>query len=484
MQFSFRMKSLTYTLVGLSLAIIPGAQGLAQIPAITAYISTLDMGQQMEQRTIAKWKRAGKVGKNTIDVDDSRRYQEMLGIGNSLEHASLYNLSLLEPADRKEALTKILDPGKGIGMNIMRICMGTPDFTSEDWYTYDDMPPGETDVELANFSIEKDMAYVVPVLKEALAINPDLLLFAAPWSPPGWMTSTDNWIGGHLLPEYYTVYANYFVKFIQAYAEAGIPIHAVTIQNEPGVNRDIDDPTWHYPSCRWTGEQERDFIAGHLGPAITEAGLETKILCYDHNYNLEPHDDNPGLPYPRTILSDSAASSYVEGTGFHLYAGQPKNMTVFHKEFPDKSIYFTEGSVFALRGARTLVDILRNWSRSYNAWVTILNENRKPNNGPFDASETMLTYNSTDRSVKYNFDYFMYGHFAKFIQRGAVRIGSEGSLAGVHHVAFHNPDGSIVIIVANGARNKARFTIQWQEKKFKGSLPPESIATYVWEAGK
>ena len=185
-------------------------------------------------------------------------------------------------------------------MNLMRICIGTPDFTGEPWYSYDDLSAGQKDPELARFTIEKDRRYVIPVLKAARAANSELLFFASPWSPPAWMKSGDTLIGGRLLPEHYAAYAKYFVKFVQAYESEGIPIHAVTVQNEPGVDRTKDAPKWHYPSCRWTGEDERNFIRDHLGPQFKANGLTTQIWCYDHNFNVSPtpDGDDPGIAYP------------------------------------------------------------------------------------------------------------------------------------------------------------------------------------------
>jgi len=442
----------------------------------------------------------------TINVDDTQTYQSVLGLGSSFEHTTCFNISRLDPAKRDEVIERIVDPDSGIGMNLMRICIGTPDFTGEPWYSYDDMPAGETDPNLKHFSIEKDRNYIIPVLKTALEKNPDLLLFASPWSPPGWMTSTGDMIGGHLLPEYYGAYARYFVKFIQAYENEGIPIYAVTVQNEPGVDRGRGSPKWRYPSCRYTPEQERDFIRNFLGPAFRKHGVKTKIWCYDHNFNIERRGDDPGLPHPRAILSDPVAAQYVDGTAFHHYAGTPDGMTMFHNEFPDKHIYFTEGSAFGTTGAMRIISYLRNWSRSYNAWVTMIDTKGKPNNGPFRASRTCIMLNPEDLTVDYLFDYYMYGQFMRFVRRGAVRIysdegekaplrrarsrGSESAVGidseadkkGPANVAFKNPDGSLILIAANPDRSPRRFKIVWNGLMITPTLPAKSVATYVWRA--
>ena len=336
-----------------------------------------------------------------LEVNPAETYQTMLGLGSSLEPATCSNLWRMAEADRERTVERLVSPTAGIGMNLMRICIGTPDFTGDPWYSYNDLPAGETDPGLQRFSIEKDRAYILPVLKLARQKNPDLLFFASPWSPPGWMKSTGTMIGGHLLPPWYPAYAEYFVKFIRAYEAEGIPIYAVTIQNEPGVDRAKErNPKWFYPSCHWTGEQERDFIRDHLGPAFRRHGLPTRIWCYDHNYNARTRGDDPGLAYPRTILRDPQAAQFVSGVAFHGYAGEPAGMSVFHQEFPHVPLYFTEGSVFGIKGGVELIEKLRNWASGYNAWVTILDDNGKPNNGPFDASRTIITLDPKTREAE------------------------------------------------------------------------------------
>jgi len=417
-----------------------------------------------------------------IEVDAARTYQSILGLGSSFEHTTCFNLSRLEPSKKEEVIEKMVNPDTGIGMNLMRICIGTPDFTGEPWRSYDDMPTGETDPNLEQFSIAKDKDYIIPVLKTALEKNPDLLLFASPWSPPGWMTSTGDMIGGYLLPEWYEAYAQYFVKFVQAYENEGIPLHAVTIQNEPGVDRGRGNPKWRYPSCRWTGEQERDFIKNHLGPAFKEHGIKAKIWCYDHNFNIKQRMGDPGISYPRTVLSDPEAAQYVDGAAFHHYEGTPDGMTVFHNEFPDKHAYFSEGSVFRTTGAIKLISYLRNWSRSYNAWVAMIDTEGKPNNGPFQARTTCIMLDSDSLEVKYLYDYHMFGQFMKFVKRGGVRIHSNEGTRTFANAAVRNPDGSVVLVVANASGKPKQFKVVWNGLAIKPTLGARSVATYVWHA--
>ncbi|MHB9010131.1 MAG: glycoside hydrolase family 30 protein, partial [Limisphaerales bacterium] len=297
----------------------------AETSSIQWWVSSTDLQNRLAGQPRLDW-RLSPDGKRreAISVDPTIRHQTMLGLGSSLEPSTCWNLSLLPETGRERAMERLVDPRAGCGMNLMRICIGTPDFTGDPWYSYNDLPPGQSDLLLKRFTIEKDRAYILPILKLARAKNPDLLFFASPWSPPAWMKDGGRLAGGALWVRHHPVYAEYFVRFIQAYEAEGIPIHAVTVQNEPGVDRAREkDPKWHYPSCRWTAEQERDFIRDHLGPAFRRHGLKTRIWCYDHNYNVKPTVDDPGLDYPRTILRDPAAAAFVSGVAFHGYAGEP-----------------------------------------------------------------------------------------------------------------------------------------------------------------
>lgn len=457
-------------------------------PEVMWWLTTEDPAHRLAAQAPLAFNAEAQAPEGAVVIDEQTVYQTMLGLGASFEHSTCANLWRLAPDVRRDVLRRLVSPVDGIGMNIMRICMGTPDFTGEPWYTYNDLPPGETDEALAHFTIEKDRAYILPVLKEALDMNPDLLFFATPWSPPGWMKTSGDHIGGHLYPRYYGVYAEYFVRFIQAYAAEGIPIHAVTVQNEPGVNKRDDVRSWWYPSCQWSlvvdedtwwpvpleimGHAERDFIRDHLGPAFTKHGLDTEIWCYDHNFN--------NLWYPRHILQDPEAARYVDGTAFHPYVGTPADMGAFLPEFPDKPVYLSEGSTFGIDGAVDIIAFLRNGASTYNAWVTVLDSNGEPNNGPFEASDTPVEIDADTLEVTYNLEYYVYGQFMKFIQRGAKRIGTSAPETAPAHIAFANPDGSIVVVAANPEPDTRPLRAVWQGHGLGAALPPMSVATFRW----
>lgn len=448
---------------------------------VELWLTTADLRQTISPQPALMFGVAAEETKDRIEIEDNTTFQTMLGLGSSLEPTTCSNFWRLAPADREQLMERVVDPRKGIGMSLMRLCMGTPDFTGDSWYSYCDLPARQTDPELRRFSIERDRAYLLPVIQLARRKNPDLLFFASPWSPPGWMKSNGTMIGGHLLPQWYPAYAQYFVRFIQAYEAEGIPIYAVTIQNEPGVDRATEkNPRWHYPSCRWTGGQERDFIRDHLGPALRRAGLKTKVWCFDHNYNEKPTDENAGLDYPRTILRDAAAAAFVDGVAFHGYEGRPSGMTVFHEEFPKVPIHFTEGSVFGIEGAVDLIERLRNWATSYNAWVLMLDDQGKPNNGPFDAKFATVALNTKTLKPDYLLDYHLYGQFMKFIPRGAVRVESRTLGQAPAQVAFRTPDHHLILVAANPAAEERRCEIRWRGLGCSAMLPAKSIGTWRW----
>lgn len=397
-------------------------------------------------------------------MNGNKTYQTIIGLGSSLEHSTCYNLSLLSPGVQEDVVERIVCPDKGIGMSLMRVCIGTPDFTASPWYSYDDVPPGQTDPELKHFSIEKDRKYVLPALKLSLKKNPTLRFFASPWSPPAWMKSNGNLCGGRINPDCFRAYAEYLTRFVEAYRDEGINILAITPQNEPEYF------PGSYPTCGWTAIQQRNFIRDHLGPVFKNHGLKTKIWCYDHNFN---HPQ-----FPTTILSDPMTGQYVDGTAFHHYEGQPSTMSDLHEQFPNKHVYFTEGSTFGIAGAVQLVSFLRNWARCYNAWVTMIDHQAEPNPGPHDCSPTCIVLKRDTLELEYRFDYYMYGHFMKFIRPGAVRIDSHPSTHSLPNVAFRNPDGSVVLVVVNSKRSKQKITIEWIHRYLAVELDAESIATF------
>ena len=340
----------------------------------------------------------------------------------------------------------------------------------------------QTDPSLANFSISHDNAYILPILQQALQLNPAATVMATLWSPPGWMKSSDSMIGGSLNAADYQVFANYLVKFLQAYKNAGVPVSLITPQNEPEYS-----PS-NYPGATLTASQEAGFIANDLGPAIQNAGLNTKILGYDHNWN--------DTSFPETILGDSAAAQYTAGTAWHCYSGDPSAQTTVHNAYPSKDTYFTEcsGSQSA-NPASTFSDSLdwqtenliigatRNWAKSVVTWNMALDWG-----GPSMNCTTctgVVTVDNSAGTATYNAEYYVLGQASKFVKPGAVRIDSNTFGSGnIEDVAFANPDGSDALIVLNAdTANAHTFNVDENGQSFTYTLPAKAVATFTWTPG-
>ena len=353
----------------------------------------------------------------------------------------------------------------------MRVSIGASDLDDR-VFSYDDLPDGETDPMLKKFTLSADKVDLIPVLKEILSINPHLKIMGSPWSAPIWMKTNNSSKGGSLKPEYFDTYAKYFVKYIQGMKAEGITIDAITIQNEPlhpGNN----------PSMYMTAQDQSLFIKSNLGPTFAAANITTKIIIYDHNA------DRPD--YPLTILKDSKASKYVDGTAFHLYGGTIDALTPVHEAFPNKNLYFTEQWVGAPGNlsqdlawhVRTLIiGAARNWCRTILEW----NLASDPNNDPHTiggCDQCLGTITISGNAVKRNPAYYILAHASKFVRPESVRIGSNSTLM-LPNVAFKNRDGKVVLIVQNNSSAKTVFNIGFNGKTVATSLEKDAVGTYIW----
>lgn len=408
----------------------------------------------------------------TLEINPGVKYQTIYGMGNSIEESTVYNLSRMSSENREEILRKLIDPEYGIGINIMRICFGSSDFTGEEWYSYDDMPKGETDLELEHFSIQKDFDYnIIQTIKQALEINPDMKILASPWSPPAWMKNINTMCGSNLKGKYYDVAAKYYRKCIEAYEAEGIPIWAFTIQNEPhGIL-----PT--YPGCGFTWWDEVGFVQ-LIKSEFEEGNIDAKVMVLDHNFAM-------AMSYGGNLLKDEGAYKATDGVAFHDYRGEPTDMTTLHNEFPEKEMFLTERSTWGTWGANRIVEYFRNWACSYNAWVTMLDSDKKPNKGPYNADPTYIIQNASDYDdYWYTPEYYLMGQFSKFVQSGAKRIYSDfGSTSTITNVAFLNPDNTIVVVAVNQTDSEQIFNMNIQNNKcITACMPPKTVATYKWNA--
>jgi glucosylceramidase len=406
-----------------------------------------------------------------IEVNDMQQFQSMDGFGFALTGGSAQLLMRMEPGPRADLLKQLFAPA-GIGVSYLRVTIGASDM-NERVYSHDDLSKGETDVDLAKFTLGPDRADVIPVLKQILAINPAIKILGSPWSAPAWMKTNDRVKGGHLKPEYYGVYAAYFVKYIELMKAEGIPIAAVTVQNEPLNPKNT-------PSMVMFAEEEDTFIARHLGPAFHSAGITTRILLYDHNPDV--------LSYALSILEDPAASKYVDGTAFHLYGGTASAMTDVHTAYPNKNLYMTEQSISSapnepLPVAAAVSDVLiaatRNWSRNVLLWNLAADPDNGPhtNDGGCTGCQGAITLNGSHASR--NVAYYAVAHFSQFVPPASVRVGST-ELEQLTSVAFLTADGKIVLVASNTANFPKTFNVKYHGRWFTTTLPEESVATYVW----
>jgi O-glycosyl hydrolase len=364
---------------------------------------------------------------------------------------------------RDQALRALVDPVGGAGFNVARITFGTSDFTSHDFYTYDD---GAADPSLSRFSIQRDVDYkIIDTLKQARAINPNLKLFASAWSAPPWMKTSNNIIGGSLLSQYIPTLATYYRKALQAYASQGIPIYGITLQNEP-----LFEPA-DYPGMRVSADQERQ-LAKALRTELTNNGLgATKIWAFDHNFT-------DGPTYAQGVLTADARSS-VDGIAFHDYAGDPSAMATVKAAYPDKDVLMTERSVWGTAGADRIVQYFRNQSTLYEGWVSMLDQNRSPERWSGSPDPTMLVQSASNPDTFWKLpDYNMVAQFSKFVQPGATRVAS--TTGAVSDVAFVNPDNSLVTVVVNQSSASQAVTLRAGSRQFTSTIPAKTTGTYVW----
>ena len=415
-----------------------------------------------------------------IYVNENQHYQQMDGFGASMTDSSAWLIyTQLNEEQRQGVMEALFSSENGIGVSITRIPMGASDFVNGDAYTYDDIPPGQTDPELAHFSIDHDRAYIIPSLQDALKINPDLKIMASPWSPPAWMKTSDELGHGSLLPEYYEAYANYFVKFIQAYEAENIPVYAITLQNEP------HHEPYSYPGMRMEPEEAAIFVKQFLGPAFEAAGIQSKILIWDHNW--DEYD------YPIAVLDDADAKAVVDGVAFHCYGGTVIAQGLVHDAHPDVDLYFTECSGgawvpdFAEGIKRDMKDLVmgstRNWAKTVIKWNLALDTSYGPHNGGCGNCFGFVTIDpDIESGFTTNWDYYSIGHLSKFVVPGAYRIASTSfQYEGLESVAFQNPDGSKAMVVSNTSSTEKTFTVRWGSQGFSYSLPSGTVGTFTWD---
>lgn len=439
---------------------------------VRIWLSTADQKYLLSELESINSEESGKKSQYNIKIREDIKYQKMEGFGASLTDSSSFLLQKrIKPEVRAEIMEKLF--GKtGISLNLIRQPMGSCDYNIN-LYTYDN-EPGDT--ELKKFSIDPDRKYIIPSIKDALSINREIRIIASPWSAPGWMKTSGSIIGGELKPGFYNTYAMYFVKFIKSYQNEGIHVYAITPQNEP-----LFLPA-HYPGMSFSADSEADFIKMALGPLFKKNGIDTKILIYDHNW------DKP--EYPLEILKDKEANMFIAGVAWHYYGGSHEAMSKVHEAYPDKEVWFTEGSggewVPEFHDAfmdqmMHIIRIPRNWSKSVIWWNLALDEEHGPSIlGDWSTCRGLVRVDTKTCTVSYNVDYYTIAHISKFVNRGAYRIDSNTYKNDLENVAFLNPDSSKVLIVSNRSKESKTFTASDGKRHFVFSIPGEGAATFKW----
>jgi len=441
-------------------------------PVMRVWITSADKLQLLTEGKSLELSNDSSIA-SIIEVDSGVTYQTIDGFGYALTGGSAMLLTTkLKANDRNNLLKELFSTAdNGIGISYLRVSIGASDL-DELVFSYNDLPPGQTDLSLTRFNLAYDTLHLIPVLKEILAINPHIKIMGSPWSPPVWMKTNNHPKGGSLKPEYYEVYANYFVKYIQAMAKAGIAIDAITIQNEP------ENPN-NTPSLIMTAPEQSLFIKKYLGPAFQAAAIKTKIILFDHNC------DHP--EYPISILDDPDTKPFVDGSAFHLYLGEIDALGKVHDAHPDKSIYFTEqwtsgkgdfGGDLRWHVKNLIVGASRNWSRTVLEWNLAADENFDPHtpDGGCDICQGALTIGD---SVTRNVSYYIIAHASKFVPPGSVRVSST-IVDNLHNVAFLTPEGNKVLIVVNDNDIEKTFSIRYNNKFSTASLSAGAVGTFVW----
>lgn len=457
----------------LLLALTAAIAGIADAAPVRAYLTTADQQHLLSPSAVGAQTRAGAV----IRIDPKRQFQRMAGFGAAITEGSAWLMRHGMSEAQRDALMRELftRDGAGLGFDLTRLTIGASDF-SRRHYSLDDMPAGQSDPELKHFSLAPEREDVIPAVKQALALNPQLQVMASPWSAPGWMKTTDSLVKGQLKPEFYGAFANYMVRYVDEMKAEGVPIFALTLQNEPHFE------PGDYPGMRLPPAVRAAVVGRHLGPLLKARGMATQILEWDHNWD-EPWS-------PMAMLADQTARQYVSGVAWHCYAGDVSAQSQVAQHFPELDVWFTEcsGGEWKPQWAETLPWMMRNLvigstrhgARGVLMWNLALDPAYGPHLGGCNDCRGVVTIDPKDGKVTRNIEYYAFGHASRFVKRDARRVDSEGGPQALDHVAFTNPDGSTVLIVSNSGKGAQRFTVQAPGQRFSYELPASGVVTFTW----
>lgn len=425
---------------------------------------------------------------STIRLNPEEKFQTIDGFGAAITGSTAYNLLKMKDSDRAHFLKETFSPSEGYGMSYIRICIGCSDFSLSEYTCCDKKG-------IENFALtDEENKYVIPVLKEIIAINPGIKILASPWTAPKWMKVNnlkekkpyDSWTGGQLNPDYYQDYATYFVKWIQAFKNAGIDIYAMTPQNEP-LNRG------NSASMFMGWDEQRDFVKSALGPKFREAGINTKIYAFDHNYNYDNMAEQKG--YPTKIYADADASQYIAGAAYHNYGGNVEELNNVHAAYPDKELVFTESTAGDWNNgsnlqARLIDDMeqitlgtVNRWSKGAIIWNLMLDSKRGPNR-PGGCTTGFGAVDIADdfKTIKRNSFYYIMAHMSDVVKPDAVRIGTKGfTTNGLTYSAFRNPDNTYALVLCNRNSTEVKATVDDGAHHFPVTVPGNGIVSLTWK---
>lgn len=437
-----------------------------------AFLTTADQRCLLRQHAEPLCFDTAENGLPAIHVDRCKSYQTMEGFGFSLTGGSALLISRLPEAIKRDLLSELFTD-TGIGVSFLRLSIGASDL-SERSFSYNDLADGESDFALSRFDLLAGDREVLALLREILALNPDIKIIATPWSAPCWMKTNQAWVGGKLRPECYAVYAQYFVKYLLAMREQSITVHAITPQNEP-QNYKND------PSMVMEAEEQAEFIKNHLGPALDTNGLaEVEIFCWDHNCDAKE--------YPLAVFADPAARRYLSGSAWHLYGGEIGVLSEIHDAYPDMKLYFTEqwvgsdghfGGDLLWHIRNVLIGATRNGCSVVLEWNLASDPHCCPHTAGGEARCVGALTIDGER-ISRNVAYYIIAHAAKWVKPGAVRIHSTTEV--LANVAFLTQEGQIVLLVLNDGGEAQTFSIAWEGQNATAMLPANSVATFVWSA--
>lgn len=407
-----------------------------------------------------------------LNINTGTTYQEMDGFGYTLSGGSALHISKMSAPARAKFLQEIYGTGANdLGSSYIRISVGASDL-DEKVFSYNDLPAGQTDVNIEKFDLGYDKQYLIPVLQEILKINPSIKILGSPWSPPVWMKTNGDTRGGSLKPEYQTAYAKYLVKYIQEMKKNGITIDALTVQNEPlhpGNN----------PSLLMLAEDQKVFVRDHLGPQFQKDGIKTKIIIYDHNA------DRPD--YPISILNDKEAAKYIDGSAFHLYGGKIEAVSSVHEAHPNKNLYFTEQWVGAPGDfakelnwhiENLIIGAPNNWCKTVLEWNLAADEKQEPHTDRGGCVGCLGAVTITGDEVTREPAYYIIAHASKFVRPGSKRVQSN-VIDGLPNVAYKTPDGGTVAIIQNTSKQDKTIDVNAGKKNTTITLKAGAVATLV-----